>query len=117
MRTGPVTILNGSSARDHQPRAAFCRQLALAISEEVLDLEHAGVRAPRSPRRRCARACRCASRNGAIVSTGSSSPSASAPFSMRSSGADPEVNQAAVGAFPPPVRPLKVKPDRSDQRS
>ncbi|WP_306393131.1 5-methyltetrahydropteroyltriglutamate--homocysteine S-methyltransferase [Telluria beijingensis] len=44
MLTGPVTILNWSFVRDDQPRAASCRQLALAIREEVLDLERAGVR-------------------------------------------------------------------------
>ncbi|QHS10967.1 5-methyltetrahydropteroyltriglutamate--homocysteine S-methyltransferase [Sinimarinibacterium sp. NLF-5-8] len=44
MLTGPVTILNWSFVRDDQPRARSCRQLALAIREEVLDLERAGVR-------------------------------------------------------------------------
>ncbi|KXX66441.1 5-methyltetrahydropteroyltriglutamate--homocysteine S-methyltransferase [Marichromatium gracile] len=44
MLTGPVTILNWSFVRDDQPRSATCRQLALAIREEVLDLEQAGVR-------------------------------------------------------------------------
>ncbi len=44
MLTGPVTILNWSFVRDDQPRAATCKQLALAIREEVLDLERAGVR-------------------------------------------------------------------------
>jgi 5-methyltetrahydropteroyltriglutamate--homocysteine methyltransferase len=44
MLTGPVTILNWSFVRDDQPRATTCRQLALAIRAEVLDLERAGVR-------------------------------------------------------------------------
>ncbi|WP_076998070.1 5-methyltetrahydropteroyltriglutamate--homocysteine S-methyltransferase [Variovorax sp. KK3] len=44
MLTGPVTILNWSFVRDDQPRSASCKQLALAIREEVLDLERAGVR-------------------------------------------------------------------------
>jgi 5-methyltetrahydropteroyltriglutamate--homocysteine methyltransferase len=44
MLTGPVTILNWSFVRDDQPRSASCLQLALAIREEVLDLENAGVR-------------------------------------------------------------------------
>ena len=43
MLTGPVTILNWSFVRDDQPRADSCYQLALAIREEVLDLERAGV--------------------------------------------------------------------------
>jgi len=44
MLTGPVTILNWSFVRDDQPRSASCKQLALAIRQEVLDLEQAGVR-------------------------------------------------------------------------
>lgn len=43
MLTGPVTILNWSFVRDDQPRSESCRQLALAIRHEVLDLEEAGV--------------------------------------------------------------------------
>jgi 5-methyltetrahydropteroyltriglutamate--homocysteine methyltransferase len=44
MLTGPVTILNWSFVRDDQPRSTSCFQLALAIREEVLDLEKAGIR-------------------------------------------------------------------------
>jgi 5-methyltetrahydropteroyltriglutamate--homocysteine methyltransferase len=44
MLTGPVTLLNWSFVRDDQPRSVSCRQLALAIRDEVLDLEKAGVR-------------------------------------------------------------------------
>ncbi len=44
MLTGPVTILQWSFVRDDQPRSATCRQLALAVREEVLDLEQAGIR-------------------------------------------------------------------------
>ena len=44
MLTGPVTILNWSFVRDDQPRSVSCKQLALAMREEVLDLERAGVR-------------------------------------------------------------------------
>ncbi|HEX2830283.1 MAG TPA: 5-methyltetrahydropteroyltriglutamate--homocysteine S-methyltransferase [Burkholderiales bacterium] len=44
MLTGPVTLLNWSFVRDDQPRSATCRQLALAMRQEVLDLERAGVR-------------------------------------------------------------------------
>jgi len=43
MLTGPVTILNWSFVRDDQSRAATCRQVALAIRDEVLDLEKAGI--------------------------------------------------------------------------
>ncbi|WP_018914120.1 5-methyltetrahydropteroyltriglutamate--homocysteine S-methyltransferase [Thiomonas sp. FB-6] len=44
MLTGPVTMLNWSFVRDDQPRARTCMQLALAIRDEVLDLQDAGVR-------------------------------------------------------------------------
>ncbi len=44
MLTGPVTMLNWSFVRDDQPRAETCRQLALAIREEVLDLERIGTK-------------------------------------------------------------------------
>lgn len=43
MLTGPVTILNWSFVRDDQPRSVTCQQIALAIRDEVLDLEKAGV--------------------------------------------------------------------------
>lgn len=43
MLTGPVTILNWSFVRDDQPRSESCKQLALAIRQEVLDLEAAGA--------------------------------------------------------------------------
>ena len=44
MLTGPVTMLNWSFVRDDQPRSETCLQLALAIRDEVLDLEAAGVK-------------------------------------------------------------------------
>jgi 5-methyltetrahydropteroyltriglutamate--homocysteine methyltransferase len=44
MLTGPVTILQWSFVRDDQPRAETAKQLALAIRDEVLDLERAGIR-------------------------------------------------------------------------
>jgi 5-methyltetrahydropteroyltriglutamate--homocysteine methyltransferase len=43
MLTGPVTMLQWSFVRDDQPRGDTCRQLALAIRDEVTDLEAAGV--------------------------------------------------------------------------
>lgn len=43
MLTGPVTILEWSFVRDDQPRSLTCRQLALAIRGETLDLERAGI--------------------------------------------------------------------------
>ncbi|MGE4170521.1 MAG: 5-methyltetrahydropteroyltriglutamate--homocysteine S-methyltransferase [Candidatus Margulisiibacteriota bacterium] len=44
MLTGPVTILNWSFVRDDQPRRDTCLQLAVALRDEVLDLEKAGIR-------------------------------------------------------------------------
>jgi 5-methyltetrahydropteroyltriglutamate--homocysteine methyltransferase len=44
MLTGPVTILQWSFVRDDQPRDQTCRQIALAMRAETLDLEHAGAR-------------------------------------------------------------------------
>ncbi|ODT18796.1 MAG: 5-methyltetrahydropteroyltriglutamate--homocysteine S-methyltransferase [Kaistia sp. SCN 65-12] len=44
MLTGPVTILNWSFVRDDLPRSVACRQIALAIRDEVQDLEAAGAR-------------------------------------------------------------------------
>ncbi|MBR2512438.1 MAG: 5-methyltetrahydropteroyltriglutamate--homocysteine S-methyltransferase [Halomonas sp.] len=43
MLTGPVTILQWSFVRDDQPRATTCRQIALALRDEVVDLEKAGI--------------------------------------------------------------------------
>lgn len=43
MLTGPVTILQWSFVRDDQPRSETCKQIALAIRDEVQDLEKAGI--------------------------------------------------------------------------
>jgi len=43
MLTGPVTILNWSFVRDDQPRSDTALQIALALRDEVQDLEHAGI--------------------------------------------------------------------------
>ncbi|MDQ2077956.1 5-methyltetrahydropteroyltriglutamate--homocysteine S-methyltransferase [Marinimicrobium sp. ABcell2] len=44
MLTGPITMLCWSFVRDDQPREITARQLALALREEVVDLERAGAR-------------------------------------------------------------------------
>jgi 5-methyltetrahydropteroyltriglutamate--homocysteine methyltransferase len=44
MLTGPVTMLQWSFVRDDQPRASTCRQIALALRDEIADLEAAGIR-------------------------------------------------------------------------
>ncbi|MDB5117562.1 MAG: 5-methyltetrahydropteroyltriglutamate--homocysteine S-methyltransferase, partial [Mucilaginibacter sp.] len=44
MLTGPVTILQWSFVRDDQPRSATTYQIALAIRDEVVALEQAGIK-------------------------------------------------------------------------
>jgi len=44
MLTGPVTILQWSFVRDDQPRSVTTNQIALAIRDEVVDLEKAGIK-------------------------------------------------------------------------
>jgi 5-methyltetrahydropteroyltriglutamate--homocysteine methyltransferase len=44
MLTGPVTILNWSFVRDDQPRSTTALQIALAIRDEVEDLQRAGIK-------------------------------------------------------------------------
>ncbi|UTA70320.1 5-methyltetrahydropteroyltriglutamate--homocysteine S-methyltransferase [Emticicia sp. 21SJ11W-3] len=44
MLTGPVTILQWSFVRDDQPRSQTAFQIALAIRDEVVDLEKAGIK-------------------------------------------------------------------------
>jgi 5-methyltetrahydropteroyltriglutamate--homocysteine methyltransferase len=43
MLTGPVTMLQWSFVRDDQPRQETCRQIALALRDEVTDLEKARI--------------------------------------------------------------------------
>jgi 5-methyltetrahydropteroyltriglutamate--homocysteine methyltransferase len=44
MLTGPVTMLQWSFVRDDQPREKTCTELALAIRDEVCDLESSGIK-------------------------------------------------------------------------
>lgn len=44
MLTGPVTILQWSFVRNDIPRSTVCKQIALALNDEVLDLEKAGIK-------------------------------------------------------------------------
>ena len=44
MLTGPVTMLNWSFVRNDQPRATTAMQIALALRDEVQDLEAAGIK-------------------------------------------------------------------------
>lgn len=44
MLTGPITMLFWSFVRDDQPRSETCKQIALALRDEVSDLEAAGIK-------------------------------------------------------------------------
>ena len=44
MLTGPVTILNWSFVRDDKPRDEVSKQIAVALSDEIDDLQKAGVK-------------------------------------------------------------------------
>jgi 5-methyltetrahydropteroyltriglutamate--homocysteine methyltransferase len=44
MLTGPVTILNWSFVRDDMPKSDVARQLALALNDEIADLQNAGIK-------------------------------------------------------------------------
>ena len=44
MLTGPITILQWSFVRNDQPHEVTARQMALAIRDEVADLEAAGIK-------------------------------------------------------------------------
>lgn len=44
MLTGPITMLFWSFVRDDQPRATTALQIALALRDEVVDLETAGIK-------------------------------------------------------------------------
>lgn len=44
MLTGPVTILNWSFVRDDLPRSEVCRQIAIALADEIDDLQNAGIK-------------------------------------------------------------------------
>jgi 5-methyltetrahydropteroyltriglutamate--homocysteine methyltransferase len=44
MLTGPVTILNWSFVRDDMPRAEVSKQIAVALSDEINDLQESGIK-------------------------------------------------------------------------
>ena len=44
MLTGPVTILNWSFVRDDKPRNEVSKQIAVALSDEIDDLQQAGIK-------------------------------------------------------------------------
>lgn len=44
MLTGPITILQWSFVRGDEPKEVTCKQIALVIRDEVIDLEKAGIK-------------------------------------------------------------------------
>ncbi|MCF6340300.1 MAG: 5-methyltetrahydropteroyltriglutamate--homocysteine S-methyltransferase [Sulfurimonas sp.] len=44
MLTGPVTIVNWSFVRDDKPRDEVSKQIAIALSDEIDDLQNAGIK-------------------------------------------------------------------------
>lgn len=44
MLTGPVTMMKWSFVRNDVPLSVVCKQIALALNDEVLDLEKAGIK-------------------------------------------------------------------------
>ena len=64
MLTGPVTILNWSFPREDISIKDSTLQIALAIKDEVLDLEAAGVKSSKSTRLLFVRNCH------SVVATG-----------------------------------------------
>lgn len=44
MLTGPITMLFWSFVRDDQPKSETCKQIALALRDEVVDLEQAQIK-------------------------------------------------------------------------
>jgi 5-methyltetrahydropteroyltriglutamate--homocysteine methyltransferase len=44
MLTGPVTMLNWAFVREDRPRSEVANQIALALRDEVVDLERAGIK-------------------------------------------------------------------------
>ncbi len=59
MLTGPVTMLSWSFVRDDQPLAQTAGQVALAVRDEIADLEAAGIRIIQVDERPCGSYCHC----------------------------------------------------------
>lgn len=70
MLTGPVTILCWSFPREDVSRETIAKQIALALRDEVADLEAAGIGIIRLTNRRCAKVYRCVVATGMRISSG-----------------------------------------------
>ena len=64
MLTGPVTILCWSFPREDVTREVIAKQIALALRDEVEDLEKPVSASSRSTNPPCAKGCRCANPTG-----------------------------------------------------
>lgn len=62
-----MTILQWSFVRDDQPRATTCRQIALALRDEVCDLEKAVSMSFKLTSQRCGKGCRCVKASGKLT--------------------------------------------------
>lgn len=77
MLTGPVTILCWSFPREDVTRETIAKQIALALRDEVEDLEAAGMGLFESTNRRCAKVYHCVAATGTPIWNGVWKPSAS----------------------------------------
>lgn len=79
MLTGPVTILCWSFPREDVSRETIAKQIALALRDEVADLEAAGIGIIRLMNRHCAKVYRCVAATGMPISSGAWRLSVSTP--------------------------------------
>lgn len=79
MLTGPVTMLMWSFPREDVSREVQARQLALAIRDEVVDLEAAGIKIVQIDEAAFREGCRCVRRSGSLIWTGRRKCSVCAP--------------------------------------
>lgn len=70
MLTGPVTILCWSFPREDVSRETIAKQIALALRDEVADLEAAELASSRLMNRHCAKVYRCVAATGMPISVG-----------------------------------------------
>ena len=109
MLTGPVTILNWSFPRADVSRELQCKQLALALRDEVVDLEKAGIKAVQVDEP--------ALREGVCIFIRSYQPSADiATFSFpsaRLTGRRTSTGLSPRSSWPPLVLPMRSRLTRT----
>ena len=105
MLTGPVTILAWSFVRDDQPLADTANQVALAIRDETVDLQSAGIAIIQVDEPALRELCRCAHGQEGLPVLGGR------PFRLATSGSRRDANPYASVLLG--VR----RSDRRDRRS